>query len=204
MKVSERGIELIKRFEGCRLVAYKASISEKFFTIGYGHYGSDVYAGMRITKEQAEEYLINDIGKAESVVSRAAYSMGYDFNQNEFDALVSFAFNVGSINQLTANGTRTKSQIANAMPLYNKCNGKVLIGLIRRRAEEQALFLETCDLSFDLWMQTRNEVKETLLVCCNYLCDIDASYDEMSALCSTLKKCAEILEDANYDYIKEE
>lgn len=65
----------------------------------------------------------------------------YEWNQNEFDGLVSFAYNIGSIDQLTANGTRTKEQIANKILAYNKAGGKVLAGLTRRRQEERTLFL---------------------------------------------------------------
>ncbi|MDD7026949.1 MAG: D-Ala-D-Ala carboxypeptidase family metallohydrolase, partial [Lachnospiraceae bacterium] len=65
----------------------------------------------------------------------------YNWNQNEFDALVSFAFNIGSIDLLTSKGTRTKERIAEKMLLYVKGGGKVLPGLLKRRKEEQALFL---------------------------------------------------------------
>lgn len=68
----------------------------------------------------------------------------YNFNQNEFDALVSFAYNVGSIDGLTANGTRTKAQIASKILAYNKAGGKVLSGLTRRRQAEYALFIKSC------------------------------------------------------------
>ena len=64
----------------------------------------------------------------------------YHWNQNEFDALVSFAFNVGSIDQLTAKGTRTRAEIAEKLPAYNKSGGVVLNGLTRRRIAEQKLF----------------------------------------------------------------
>ena len=62
--LSENGLNLIKSFEGCKLTAYKCLPTEKYYTIGYGHYGSDVTAGMKITKEQAEEFLLQDCKKA--------------------------------------------------------------------------------------------------------------------------------------------
>lgn len=66
---SKNGIELIKSFEGCRLTAYKAVSTEQYYTIGYGHYGSDVYAGMTITQSQAEDMLSNDLKKYEGYVN---------------------------------------------------------------------------------------------------------------------------------------
>ena len=68
------------------------------------------------------------------------YNEVYNFNQNQFDALVSFAFNVGSINQLTASGTRTLEQISSKITAYNKSGGRVIAGLVKRRAKEKELF----------------------------------------------------------------
>ena len=136
--LSENGLNLIKSFEGCRLTAYKCLPTEKYYTIGYGHYGSDVTAGMKITKEQAEELLLQDCKKAIKNVN--SFMSKYNFNQNQFDALVSFAFNVGSINQLTASGTRTLEQISSKITAYNKSGGRVIAGLIKRRAKEKELF----------------------------------------------------------------
>ena len=140
MKTSEKGINLIKQFEGCRLQAYKPVATEKYYTIGYGHYGPDVAAGAVITQYQADAYLVLDLEKFEKKVEK--YNSKYNWTQNEFDALVSFAYNIGSIDQLTANGTRTKQQIAAKIPEYRKAGGKVLQGLVKRRAAEQKLFLE--------------------------------------------------------------
>ena len=136
--LSANGLNLIKSFEGCKLTAYKCLPTEKYYTIGYGHYGSDVTAGMKITKEQAEELLLQDCKKAIKNVN--SFMSKYNFNQNQFDALVSFAFNVGSINQLTASGTRTLEQISSKIPAYNKSGGRVIAGLVRRRAKEKELF----------------------------------------------------------------
>ena len=136
--LSANGLNLIKSFEGCKLTAYKCLSTEKYYTIGYGHYGSDVTAGMKITKEQAEELLLQDCKKAIKNVN--SFMSKYNFNQNQFDALVSFAFNVGGINQLTASGTRTLEQISSKITAYNKSGGRVIAGLVKRRAKEKELF----------------------------------------------------------------
>lgn len=136
--LSKNGLNLIKSFEGCKLTAYKCLPTEKYYTIGYGHYGSDVTAGMKITYEQAEELLVQDCKKAIKNVN--SFMSKYNFNQNQFDALVSFAFNVGSINQLTASGTRTLEQISSKITAYNKSGGRVIAGLVKRRAKEKELF----------------------------------------------------------------
>ena len=138
MKTSKNGIEFIKSFEGCRLTAYKAVSTEKYYTIGYGHYGADVTKGMKITQSQADAYLVKDLVKFEARVNK--YQSKYNFNQNQFDALVSFAYNVGSIDGLTANGKRTIAQISNKFGEYNKSGGKVLAGLTKRRLKERQLF----------------------------------------------------------------
>lgn len=138
MKISQTGLNLIKSFEGCKLVAYKAVSTEKYYTIGYGHYGADVTKGMRITQTRADALLVSDLAKFEAKVNK--YQGKYNFNQNQFDALVSFAYNVGSIDGLTNNGKRTISQISDKITAYNKSGGKVLAGLTKRRAAEKKLF----------------------------------------------------------------
>jgi len=146
MKTSQTGINLIKSYEGCRLTAYKAAATEKYYTIGYGHYGSDVSKGMKITQAQADAYLVSDLAKFEAKVNK--YQSKYNFNQNQFDALVSFAYNVGSIDGLTANGTRKIAQISAKFSAYNKSGGKVLAGLKKRRAAEKKLFNTAITNSF--------------------------------------------------------
>ena len=138
LNVSKNGLEMIKSFEGLRLKAYKCVPTEKYYTIGYGHYGADVKKDMSITESQAEALLKQDLAKAIKNVN--AYNGKYNFNQNEFDSLVSFAFNVGSINQLTALGTRNKKTIANKILQYTKSGGKVIKGLVTRRQKEYKLF----------------------------------------------------------------
>lgn len=136
MKTSQNGIDLIKQFEGCRLTAYKCPAG--VWTIGYGH-TAGVKEGQTITQEQADAYLREDLAKYERHVAK--YDKQYIWTQNQFDAMVSFAYNIGNIDQLTANGTRNKDTIADKMLLYNKTGGKVLAGLSRRREAEHQLFM---------------------------------------------------------------
>lgn len=137
MKISENGLKLIEQFEGLRLTAYKVSRRDKYYTIGYGHYGADVKQGMTITEAQAEAYLWQDVAEAETAVNK--YS-GYGWNQNQFDALVSFAYNVGGIDGLTNNGKRSVAEISAKLPEYVYSGGVKLEGLVRRREAEKALF----------------------------------------------------------------
>ena len=144
MKISEKGLDLIKNFEGCRLVAYKPIPAEKYWTIGWGHYGPDVVEGMSITQENADEILVKDLEGYEASVERVCKYLP-ELTQNEFDALVSFTFNCGEGNllRLTGNKTRTKTQMMEHIEAYNKgADGKVLAGLTRRRKAEKALFLD--------------------------------------------------------------
>lgn len=138
MKTSQKGINLIKKYEGCVLTAYKCPAG--VYTIGYGH-TEGVYPGQKITREEAESFLKKDLKRFEDNVNY--YNKKYNFNQNQFDALVSFAYNIGSIDQLTQNGTRSKYQIADMMLEYIKAGGTVLPGLINRRREERQLFITT-------------------------------------------------------------
>lgn len=147
MKTSENGSNLIARFEGLKLTAYKDAVG--VWTIGYGHtgyvkfYGKNVCAGMTITLAQAQELLRDDLTKFENLVLK--FNSKYSWNQNEFDAMVSFCLNIGNISGVTNSGTRTKPQTAVKIPEYNK--GKVngvlqeLSGLTKRRLEEKKLFL---------------------------------------------------------------
>lgn len=138
MKTSKNGIEFIKQFEECRLTAYICPGGE--LTIGYGH-TNGVKKGQTITQEQADGYLAEDLAKFERLVEK--YDTKYVWNQNQFDALVSFAYNIGNIDQLTDKGSRTKAEIASAMLLYNKAGGRALAGLSLRRQKERALFVES-------------------------------------------------------------
>ena len=146
MKISENGLNLIISFEGFCPKATKAVKTEKYYTIGYGHYGKDVGEKQTITKEEALTLLKKDMKRFETKVMK--YNNCYNFTQNEFDALVSFAYNVGNIDQLTAKGTRTKKEIADAMLLYIKSGGNVLEGLRKRRIRERELFLKCSTSNF--------------------------------------------------------
>lgn len=134
MKISQVGIDLIKSFEGCVLTAYLCP--SNVWTIGYGH-TTGVYQGQTITKEQAEQYLKEDIVKYENYVNNTGLSL----NQNQFDALVSFTYNCGNGNLKKLIANRSLSEIAEAILLYNKSRGTVLKGLVRRREAERKLFL---------------------------------------------------------------
>jgi GH24 family phage-related lysozyme (muramidase) len=140
MKATNNAINLIKRFEGVRLKAYKPVPTEEKYTIGYGHYGA--LASFEITPEKAEKYLRKDVEKAEKEVNKYMVRYNYKFNQNQFDALVSFVYDVGSLKQLTAKGTRTRTEIGECMTLYIKGSGKVLKGLVIRRRIEHALYVK--------------------------------------------------------------
>lgn len=139
MHISDKGIELLKQFEGCRLTAYKCLPSEQYYTIGFGHYGADVKIGMRITMEEAVALLKKDLARFEYQVE--CYDIIYHWNANEYDALVSFAYNIGSIHQLTNYGKRDRKTIADKMLLYVNSGGSKIAGLVKRREAERKLFL---------------------------------------------------------------
>lgn len=141
MNITQRGIDLIKSFEGFRAQSYKALATEKYYTIGYGHYGPDVRFAQVITKAEAEKLLEQDLQRFVAAVNR--YDYHYDFNQNEFDALVSFTYNLGEgcLCQVTDNKRRTKREIAEKMLLYYNAGGKKIEGLVRRRKAEHDLFV---------------------------------------------------------------
>lgn len=136
MKISQNGLNLIKQYEGLRLSAYRDPAG--ILTIGYGH-TRNVVLGQKITEEKAEAYLLEDLVIAQTKVSKL--DSIYHWNQNEFDALTSFAFNIGSLTALTKFGTRTKEEIASKMLLYVNAGGKKMQGLVNRRKAEHDLFL---------------------------------------------------------------
>ena len=141
MDISKSGLNFIKKWEGGPWLQAKRFGSERYLSIGYGHYGPDVKIGQTITQAEAEALLKKDVQNAVNHVNYMNNKYAYNFNQNEFDALVSFAYNIGSINQLTANGTRSKKVIAEKMLLYVKSCGVTLQGLVNRRKAENKLFL---------------------------------------------------------------
>lgn len=139
MHINNDGLELIKKFEGCRNNAYMDVSGIP--TIGYGH-TKGVKIGDFISKKKAEELLKLDLEYYESVVEEHAKKYGYEFNENQFSALVSFTYNIGSLNQLTGNGSMTKKEIGNRLTLFVKSKCRTLNGLVRRRKAEQALYFK--------------------------------------------------------------
>ena len=144
MKISDNGLNLIKKFEGCRLTAYQDAVG--VWTIGYGTTNADkaitgisVRQGLRISQATADEWLRQSVDKKYG--PKVGKYSAYNWNQNEFDALVSFTYNIGSIDGLTASGSRSKEEIADKILAYNRAGGKVLAGLTRRRQEERTLFI---------------------------------------------------------------
>ena len=135
-KINKSGLNLIKKYEGCKLTSYICPAG--VLTIGYGHTGKDVKPNQTITKKKAISLLKKDLVRFERHVQ--SYNYIYEWTDNEFSALVSFAYNIGNIDQLTAYGTRTRSQIRTAMLKYVKANGKTLPGLLKRRKSELKLF----------------------------------------------------------------
>lgn len=139
--IGAAGLALIQNWEGCRLTAYKPVATEIYWTIGWGHYGPDVKKGQTITQEEADKLLVIDCQRFADAVDNPYYvPLTAQLNANQRDALISFAFNCGEGNLRKLCKGRTLEQICEAMSLYNKAGGKVLLGLERRRAAEQRLF----------------------------------------------------------------
>ena len=140
MKTSSKGIALITEFEGFREKAYQDVVG--IWTIGYG-FTLGVQPGDTITKAQAKARLARELDGYEAAVTRACTN---EPNQNEFDALVCFAFNVGAAGMakssvIKAHNRGDHQAAARAFSLWNKAGGKVWPGLTRRRAAEAALYL---------------------------------------------------------------
>lgn len=145
MQTSEKGIALIKEFEGCKLTAYQDSVG--VWTIGYGWTqpvdGKPIRAGMTIKQETAERLLKTGLVSYESDVSRL---VKVGLTQGQYDALVSFTYNLGARSLSTSTLLRKLNAgdyagAADEFLLWNKAGGKVLNGLTRRREAERALFL---------------------------------------------------------------
>lgn len=145
MRASENGINLIKQFEGCKLTAYQDSVC--VWTIGYGWTqpvdGKPVAKGMVITQQKANQLLIEGVAQYESGVTNL---VTVPLNQNQFDALVDFTYNLG-VNALKGSTLLKKlnagdyAGAANEFTKWNKAGGKELAGLTRRREAEKSLFL---------------------------------------------------------------
>ena len=135
--INEASLALIKEFEGLRLEAYKCPAGR--WTIGYGHTGPDVHAGMRITEARAEALLTKDLMTSEAYVKRVVSTA---LNANQFGALVSLAFNVGSFGDelRAALNAYNLAQATKVWARYCNVNGQPSRGLKLRRAAEIALF----------------------------------------------------------------
>lgn len=140
MKTSKRGVELIKQYEGCKLYAYRDAVGVP--TIGYGH-TKNVYMGMAITKEKADEFLVSDI----EPIEKALNILGVPFMQQQFDALVSWIFNlgIGNFNSSTMKkfimARRSNIEITDQMVKWHNAGGKPLLGLKKRRVAEANMWL---------------------------------------------------------------
>lgn len=140
MNISQKGINLIKEFEGCQLKAYRDPVG--IWTIGFGH-TAGVYEGQTITQEQAENILRSDLGIYENGVETAVKVV---INQNQFDALVSFTYNLGvgalkTSDLLKKVNTNDFNGAANEFGRWVNAGGQVLQGLVRRREAERQLFI---------------------------------------------------------------
>lgn len=140
MKISEKGVALIKKFEGCKLYAYRDSVG--IWTIGYGN-TSHAKAGLAITQAQADKFLQEDV----TPIEKALNAMNINFTQGQFDSLVSWCFNLGlgNFNSSTMKkrivAKAGDTEITDEMIRWTRAGGKVLTGLVRRRAEEANMFL---------------------------------------------------------------
>lgn len=141
LHISDRGVEMVARYEGCRLEAYLCPAGK--WTIGYGH-TQDVKPGDRLaSREAAAELLKKDLEKYAGYVNEFLEkgTISFPLNQNMFDALTSFCYNCGKGNLRKLVSGRDAVTVGQKMLLYNKGGGKVLAGLVRRRQEESALFM---------------------------------------------------------------
>lgn len=140
MKTNTAGISLIKQFEGVRLAAYQDMVG--VLTIGYGHTGPEVKAGMTITQQQADQLLAADLEKFETGVGQL---VAVPLNANQFAALVSFSYNLGLGNLRSSTLLRllNRGDYAGAAAQFrrwNRAGGQEVAGLARRRQAEQVLF----------------------------------------------------------------
>ena len=139
MKISEEGLSLIKKFEGCELTAYQDSVD--VWTIGYGH-TKGVEDGQEITQEEAEEMLASELDEYEGYINDLVEC---DLEQCQFDALVAWVYNLGPTNlrsstMLKRLNSNDLEDVPSQIKRWNKAGGKVLKGLVRRREAEALLF----------------------------------------------------------------
>jgi lysozyme len=143
MNPSENCYNLIKEFEGCKLTAYPdPATGGEPITIGVGHTGG-IKLGTTITQEQADAYLVSDVAHAATAVNQM---VTVPMTQGQFDALCSFAFNLGVGNLKSSTllkdfNANNVQGAANQFLVWNKAAGHVMAGLTRRREAERTLFL---------------------------------------------------------------
>ncbi len=140
MQISEDGLALIRKFEGCELTAYKDAVG--IWTIGYGHING-VSDGDTCTESEADDWLKEDTRRAQTCVNQ---SVSAELTQNEFDALVSFVFNLGcgalrgsTLLKLVNDGRMDEA--ASQFLRWNHAGGRELAGLTARRHAESELFM---------------------------------------------------------------
>ena len=141
MKVSEKGLELIRSFEGCRLTAYQCSSGR--WTIGYGHTGKDVVAGLQITQARATDLLLLDVNQVLKVLRT---EVCVPLRQCQLDALVSLGFNIGTdaLRKSTllrlVNRNPDDLNIQGEFERWVHVKGVVSAGLVRRRKAEVEVY----------------------------------------------------------------
>lgn len=148
MNLNKKGIDLMHQFEGCKLSSYLCPASR--WTIGYGNTfyedGSKVQPNQHISKRRADQLFNNIAEKSFSIPIRKLLKV--ELNENQFSALVCFAYNVGMANLRKStllkkvNANPNDRDIANQFLKWNKAGGKVLEGLTRRRNAESKLYYE--------------------------------------------------------------
>lgn len=145
MKMNKAGIDLIKRFEGCKLTAYPDPGSGGDpITIGYGATGPGIKPGVVWSQAQADKRLEDDLNTFSNQVKAC---LTCSLSENEFSAVVSLVYNIGIGNFKKStllkllNGNAEKGLAGTEFLRWNKANGVVLNGLTRRRAAEKKLFL---------------------------------------------------------------
>lgn len=146
MEPSQKAYEMIKKFEGLRLMPYKAHPKEKYYTIGYGHYGEDVKGNKSISPAKAESILEEDVAAFSGKLAEELPNL----SQNQYDALVSLVYNIGwyqfrystTFNRLKQiNSKYTPLACARCIILWVRASGQVLVGLQKRRVIEANHFL---------------------------------------------------------------
>lgn len=139
MKISSEGIELIKKFEGCETTAYQDSVG--VWTIGFGH-TKGVQEGQSCSMQDAETMLSEEMDEYEGYINSM---VDVDLNQNEFDSLVAWVYNLGPTNLrestlLKILNAGDKDGIPEQINRWNRAGGKILQGLVRRREAESLMF----------------------------------------------------------------